>query len=99
MELTASSDFKDYAGNTRSADDEKDVAFTLINGVFTTYDFPGSQGTYFYALGNDGSAAGHYQDSDGLYHGVILENGELRRYDFRMPFKRRYTVSVIQRVP
>ena len=82
LELTASSDFEDYAGNTRSADDEKDVAFTLIDGVFTTYDFPGSQGTYFYALGNDGSAAGHYQDSDGLYHGVILENGELRRYDF-----------------
>ena len=29
-----------------------------------------------------GTAAGHYQDSDGLYHGVILENGELRQYDF-----------------
>ncbi len=82
LAITASSDFGDYAGNMRSADDEKDVAFTLINGVFTTYDFPDSQGTYFYALGNDGKAAGHYQDSDGLYHGVILENGELRRYDF-----------------
>ena len=82
LELTASSAFEDYAGNTRSADDEKDVAFTLINGVFTTYHFPDSQGTYFYALGNDGTAAGHYQDSDGLYHGVILEDGELRRYDF-----------------
>ena len=82
LAVTASSDFGDYAGNMRSADDEKDVAFTLINGVFTTYDFPDSQGTYFYALGNDGIAAGHYQDSDGLYHGVILENGELRRYDF-----------------
>ena len=82
LAVTASSDFEDYAGNMRSADSEKDVGFTLINGVFTTYDFPGSQGTYFYALGNDGTAAGHYQDSDGLYHGVILENGELRQYDF-----------------
>ena len=82
LAVTASSDFEDYAGNMRSADSEKDVGFTLINGVFNTYDFPGSQGTYFYALGNDGTAAGHYQDSDGLYHGVILENGELRRYDF-----------------
>ena len=53
-----------------------------LMGVFTTYDFPGSQGTYFYALGNNGVAAGHYQDSNGLYHGVILENGELRQYDF-----------------
>ena len=82
LALTASSDFEDYAGYTKSADGEKDVAFTLIDGVFMTYDFPGSQNTYFYALGNDGQAAGHYQDSDGLYHGVVLEDGELRQYDF-----------------
>ena len=82
LALTASSDFEDYAGYTKSADDEKDVAFTLIDGVFTTYDFPGSQNTYFYALGNNGNAAGHYEDSDGLYHGVILEDGALRQYDF-----------------
>ena len=82
LELTASSDFEDYAGNTRSADGEKTVGFTLIDGVFTTYDFPGSQNTFFYALGNNGNAAGHYQDSNGLYHGVVLENGELRQYDF-----------------
>ena len=82
LELTASSDFEDYAGNTRSADGEKTVGFTLIDGVFTTHDFPGSKNTFFYALGNDGQAAGHYEDSDGLYHGVILEDGELRQYDF-----------------
>ena len=82
LALTASSDFEDYAGYTRSADGEKDVGFTLIDGVFTTYDFPGSKNTYFYALGNNGQAAGHYEDSDGLYHGVVLENGELRQYDF-----------------
>ena len=82
LELTASSDFEDYAGNTKSADGEKRVGFTLIDDVFTTYDYPGSQNTYLYALGNDGRAAGHYQDSDGLHHGVILENGELRQYDF-----------------
>ena len=82
LELTASSAFEDYAGNTQSADGEKIVGFTLINGVFTTYDFPGSQSTNFFALGNDGKAAGHYEDSNGLYHGVILENGELRQYDF-----------------
>ena len=82
LELTASSDFEDYAGNTRSAEGAKIVAFTLIDGVFATYDFPGSQNTYFYALGNNGNAAGHYEDSEGLHHGVILENGELRQYDF-----------------
>ena len=43
---------------------------------------PGSQNTYFFALGNSGQAAGHYQDSAGLFHGVVLENGELRQYDF-----------------
>ena len=82
LAVTASSDFGDYAGNTRSADGEKMVGFTLIDGVLTTYDFPGSQNTYFYAFGNNGEAAGHYEDSDGLFHGVVLENGELRQYDF-----------------
>ena len=82
LAVTASSDFEDYAGYTKSPDGEKEVAFTLINGVFTTYDFPGSQNTYFFALGNNGNAAGHYQDSEGLYHGVVLEDGELRQYDF-----------------
>ncbi len=80
--VTASSDFGDYAGNTRSPDGEKIVGFTLIKGVFTTYEFPGSKNTYFYAFGNNGEAAGHYEDSDGLFHGVVLENDELRQYDF-----------------
>ena len=80
--LTASSDFEDYAGNARSADGEKDVGFTLIDGVFTTYEFPGAQSTHFYALANNGNAAGYYVDSEGLHRGVILENGELRQYDF-----------------
>ena len=82
LALTASSDFEDYAGYTRRADDGKTVAFTLIDGVYTTYDFPGSQETRFYALGNNGNAAGYYVDSDGLHRGVVLENGELRQYDF-----------------
>ncbi len=82
LELTASSDFEDYAGNTKSADGQKTVGFTLINGVFKTYDFPGAKNTYFYALGNNGNAAGHYEDSEGKHHGIVLENGELRQYDF-----------------
>jgi len=82
LELTASSDFGDYAGNTRSPDGEKNVGFTLIDGVFTTYDFPGSKNTFFYALANNGGAAGYYEDSNGLHHGVILEDGELREWNF-----------------
>ena len=35
LAVTASSDFEDYAGNTPSADGEKMVGFTLIDGVFT----------------------------------------------------------------
>ena len=82
LELTASSDRGDFAGNTRSAEGEKIIGFTLIDGEFLTHDFPDSRNTYFYALSNTGIVAGHYQDSDGLYHGVILENGVLRQYDF-----------------
>ena len=82
LAVAASSDFEDYAGYTKSADGQKNVAFTLIDGEFTTYDFPGAKNTYFFALGNDGRAAGHYEDADGLYHGVVLKDGEFRRYDF-----------------
>ena len=82
LEVTASNDFGDYAGNTRSPDGEKRIGFTLIDGVFTTYDFPGSLNTFFYAFDNAGKAAGHYKGTDNLYHGVIMEDGELRQYDF-----------------
>ena len=82
LEVSASNDFGDYAGNTRTPDGEKKIGFTLIDGVFTTYDFPDSVNTYFYALDNAGKAAGHYKDIDGLYHGVIMEDGELTQYDF-----------------
>ena len=82
LEVAASNDFGDYAGNTRSPDGEKTIGFTLIDGVFKTYDFPGSLNTYFYALDNAGKAAGHYKGPDDLYHGVILEGGELQQYDF-----------------
>ncbi|MDE0186669.1 MAG: T9SS type A sorting domain-containing protein [Candidatus Poribacteria bacterium] len=82
LEVAASNDFGDYAGNTRSPDGEKIVGFTLIDGVFKRYQFLGALNTFFYALDNTGKAAGHYKDIDGLYHGVILEGGELRQYDF-----------------
>ena len=82
LEVAASNDFGDYAGNTRSPDDKKTIGFTLIDGVFKTYDFPGSLKTNFYALDNAGKAAGHYKGADGLYHGVIMEDGELTQYDF-----------------
>ena len=53
-----------------------------LMGFFKTYDFPDAKNTYFYALANNGQAAGYYEDSNGLHHGVILENGELKHYDF-----------------
>ncbi|MDE0685909.1 MAG: T9SS type A sorting domain-containing protein, partial [Candidatus Poribacteria bacterium] len=43
---------------------------------------PGSQNTYFYALGNNGNAAGYYEDSEGRHRGIVLKDGELRPYDF-----------------
>ncbi|RKU26190.1 hypothetical protein C6497_14125 [Candidatus Poribacteria bacterium] len=58
------------------------VAFTLIDGVFKTYDYPGSQNTYFYALGNDGRAGGYYEDNEGRHRGILLQDGELHPYDF-----------------
>ena len=51
LAVAASSDFEDYAGYTKSEDGTKDVAFTLIDGEFKTYDFPGSKNTYFLCAG------------------------------------------------
>ena len=82
LAVTSSSDYEDYGGYTQRADDGKMVAFTLIDGMFMTYDYPGAEETRFYALGNNGNAAGYYVDSEGRHRGVVLENGELRQYDF-----------------
>ena len=82
LEVAASNDFGDYAGNTRSPDGDKIIGFTLIDDVFKTYDFTGSVKTNFYGLDNVGTAVGHYIGTDGLYHGVVLENGALTQYDF-----------------
>ena len=82
LALAASSDFEDYAGYTQSPDGGKIVAFTLINGEFERYEYEDSQDTRFFALGNNGDAAGHYLDSDGNSRGVVLRGGVLEPFDF-----------------
>ncbi len=82
LELTSSNDFGHYAGNTRSPDGEKIIGFTLIDGVFSTYDVPGSLKTVFYGLNNAGQAVGFYRDSDEIDHGVIVQDGKLTQFDF-----------------
>ena len=82
LELTSTNDLGHYAGNTRSPDGEKIVGFTLIDGVFSTYDVPGSLKTVFYGLNNAGQAVGFYRDSDEIDHGVIVQDGELTQFDF-----------------
>ena len=82
LEVTSSNDLGHYAGNTRHPDSDKLIGFTLINGVFTTYDVPDSQRTVFFGLNNLGQAGGFYVDQDGTYHGIILQDGELIEYNF-----------------
>ncbi len=82
LELTSSNDLGHYAGNTRSPDGEKIVGFTLIDGVFSTYDVPGSLKTVFYGLNNAGQVVGYYDDADEVAHGVVVQEGELTQFDF-----------------
>ena len=82
LEVTSSNDLGHYAGNTKLPDSEKLIGFTLINGVFTTYDVPDSQRTVLFGLNNLGQAGGFYVDQDGTYHGIILQDGELIEYNF-----------------
>ena len=81
LEVTSSNDHGHYAGNTKNSDG-KVVAFTLINGEFTTYDVPDSIQTVFYGFNNSGQAVGFYNDQNDMSHGVILQNGELEVFDF-----------------
>ena len=82
LELTSTNDFGHYAGNTRSPDGEKMVGFTLIDGVFFTYNVPDSLTFGFYGLNNAGQAVGFYQDANEISHGVIVQDGELAQFDF-----------------
>lgn len=82
LEVTASNDLGHYAGNTRGPDGEKTIGFTLIDGVYSTYDFPDSKNTYLYGLNNKGQAVGYYEGSDEVAHGLIAGNGEMTRFDF-----------------
>ena len=82
LELTSSNDLGHYAGNTRSPDGEKFIGFTLIDGVFSTYDSPGSLRTVFYGLNNTGQAVGYYDDPDEIFHSLIVQNGEFTQFDF-----------------
>ena len=82
LELTSSNDLGHYAGNTLSPDGEKTIGFTLIDGVFSTYDVPDSLTFGFYGLNNASQAVGFYQDANEVSHGVIVQAGELTQFDF-----------------
>lgn len=82
LELTSTNDLGHFAGNTRSPDGEKMVGFTLIDGVYATYNVPNSRTFGFYGLNNAGVAVGFYQDTDEVSHGVIVQHGELKKFDF-----------------
>ena len=66
LEVTATNDLGHYVGNTRASDGERTIGFTLIDGVFSTYDFPDSNNTYLYALNNMGRAVGYFDSADGF---------------------------------
>ena len=81
-EVTASNDLGHYAGNTRGSDWEKSIGFTLIDGVYSTYDFPDSNNTYLYGLNNRGQAVGFYEGVDEVAHGLIVQDGAMTQFDF-----------------
>ena len=83
LEVTASNDLGHYAGNTRGSDGEKSIGFTLIDGVYSTYDFPDSNNTYLYGLNNRGQAVGFYEGVDEVAHGLIVQ--EWRNDSIRFP--------------
>ena len=97
LAVTASSDFEDYAGYTLDPETGKEVGFTLIDGNFERHDFPGSQKTHFYALGNNGLAAGTTRIATVCITALSWKMASCSNTIFRVPCKRRYTVIAIRR--
>lgn len=82
LALTASNDFEDYAGYAQRVAGGKTLGFTLIDGKFQLHDATFENAAYFYALGNDGRAAGHFEGADGVNRGLILRDGNFYVYRF-----------------
>ena len=56
--------------------------FVLIQGAFTTVDFPGSVLTTLLGINDLGQMVGQFQVGDGVDHGFLLSNGVFRQIDF-----------------
>lgn len=58
-----------------------DQGFTLIEGTYTSFDYPGAPYTLATALNNLGAIVGYYEDSEGNFHGFLLSGGTYTSID------------------
>ena len=64
----------DGAGNSHG--------FTLINGVYTSLDYPGSPYTDAFAINGQGEVAGYYADTAFVIHGFVRRHGSYSSVDY-----------------
>ena len=56
--------------------------FTYYNGAFTSFDPPGSTGTFPDWINPQGAITGAYLDSSGIEHGFVLAGGDYITVDY-----------------
>jgi len=86
-------DAGDIVGGYNEDDiDETRRGFVLRDGVYSTFDVPGSGVTDIFAINNAGGMAGEYLDFDGLIYGFLFSpNRGFHRLAGTGNSKRRFT--------
>ena len=55
--------------------------FSLLNGKFTTIDFPNSTFTWITGINSEGDLVGFYNDQSGNQHGFVQRDGDFITVD------------------
>jgi uncharacterized membrane protein len=56
--------------------------FVLVDGQFTSFDFPGALFTQVWRINDDGQIVGRYKGQDGAFHVFLLSDGAFTSIDF-----------------
>jgi hypothetical protein len=75
-------DNADLVGGYALVKGQSGHGFLYSGGVFSTIDFPGSQGTSCYGINNSGMIVGVFNNTDQVIHGFVRQNGAYTQLDF-----------------
>ena len=63
---------------THTASAQDTTASPALTFTYTTVTVPGARGTELFAVNNSGDMVGDYQDTSGLWHGLLISSGKIK---------------------